>query len=52
MPGINGEKNTSNLRKNRGLFIVLEGLDGAGKTSVARRLVDDLSRLGFEAVYT
>ena len=36
----------------RGFFIVLEGLDGAGKTSIAKRLVGDLGRAGYEAVYT
>ena len=36
----------------RGLFIVLEGLDGSGKTSIALALVDKLNSLGFKALYT
>lgn len=35
-----------------GLFVVLEGLDGSGKTTIARALVDRLSQLGIEASYT
>ncbi len=40
------------MRLNRGLFIVLEGLDGAGKTSIAHHLIRDLEKVGFKAVYT
>lgn len=36
----------------KGCFIVLEGLDGAGKTTIARRLVEDLSSRGIPASYT
>lgn len=36
----------------RGLFIVLEGIDGAGKTSVANKLVEDLESAGYRVVYT
>lgn len=36
----------------RGLFIVLEGLDGAGKTTIARMLVRELEGLGYKAIYT
>lgn len=36
----------------RGLFVVLEGLDGSGKTSVAKEIVKRLLRLGVEAIYT
>ncbi len=39
-------------RSRRGFFIVLEGIDGAGKTSIARRLVEELGAAGHEAVYT
>lgn len=33
-------------------FIVLEGLDGSGKTSVSMRLVELLEAQGFKALYT
>lgn len=36
----------------RGLFVVIEGIDGSGKTSVAREIVERLPRLGLEAIYT
>ncbi|ADV64999.1 dTMP kinase [Desulfurococcus mucosus] len=36
----------------KGYFIVLEGLDGAGKTTVAHRLVEELESRGFPAIYT
>jgi dTMP kinase len=36
----------------RGFFVVLEGLDGAGKTSIAYRLIEDLRSMGYRAEYT
>ncbi|MFN8591299.1 MAG: dTMP kinase [Thermomicrobiales bacterium] len=36
----------------QGRFFVLEGLDGSGKTSVARRLADELRELGRDVVET
>ena len=36
----------------RGVFICVEGIDGSGKTTHARRLVENLRRKGFDAVYT
>ncbi len=33
-------------------LIVLEGIDGCGKTSVALKLIEKLSSVGFPAVYT
>jgi len=36
----------------RGFFICIEGLDASGKTTQARRLVRNLRRRSFEAVYT
>jgi len=36
----------------RGLFVVLEGIDGSGKTTISKMLVDRLNRLGFKAEYT
>ena len=35
-----------------GLFVVLEGIDGSGKTTISKMLVDRLNRLGFKAEYT
>ncbi|MEM0014960.1 MAG: dTMP kinase [Zestosphaera sp.] len=35
-----------------GYFIVLEGLDGSGKTSVSVRLAELLERQGFKTLYT
>jgi len=34
------------------VFICIEGLDGSGKTTQAKRLVKNLRRRGFDAVYT
>jgi dTMP kinase len=39
------------LKKKRA-FICIEGLDASGKTTHARRLVRDLRRKGFDAIYT
>ncbi len=39
------------MRK-KGTFICIEGLDASGKTTQARRLVRELRRRGFKAVYT
>ena len=36
----------------KGLFICIEGLDGSGKTTHAHRLVRNLQKRGFDAVYT
>jgi len=36
----------------RGFFICIEGLDGSGKTTQAKRLIKNLRRRGFDAVYT
>jgi dTMP kinase len=38
--------------KKKGLFICIEGLDGSGKTTHAYRLVQNLQKRGFNAVYT
>lgn len=38
--------------KNKGFFIVLEGIDGSGKTSIAQKLVVDLTNMGFRTNYT
>ena len=35
-----------------GLFITLEGGEGAGKTTIANALIDKLSTLGIETLYT
>lgn len=36
----------------RGLFIVLEGIDGSGKTTIANLLLKKLSAEGFKVLYT
>ena len=36
----------------KGVFICIEGLDASGKTTHANRLVEDLRRKGFDAIYT
>jgi len=35
-----------------GIFVCIEGLDGSGKTTHAHRLVRNLQKRGFDAVYT
>lgn len=40
------------MTESKGVFIVFEGLDGAGTTTQARALVDWLSRHGRRATYT
>jgi dTMP kinase len=36
----------------KGVFVCIEGLDGSGKTTHAYRLVQNLQKRGFDAVYT
>jgi len=36
----------------KGIFVCIEGLDGSGKTTHAHRLVQNLQKMGFDAVYT
>jgi dTMP kinase len=38
--------------KKKGIFICIEGLDGSGKTTHAHRVVRNLQKKGFNAVYT
>jgi len=38
--------------KKKGVLICIEGLDGSGKTTHAHRLVRNLQKKGFDAVYT
>ena len=35
-----------------GLFITLEGGEGAGKTTIANAVIDKLSTIGIETLYT
>jgi dTMP kinase len=43
---------TVTRKRPSGVFICIEGIDGSGKTTQAHRLVETLSRLGHNAVYT
>jgi dTMP kinase len=38
--------------KKKGILICIEGLDGSGKTTHANRIVRNLQKQGFDAVYT
>ena len=40
------------MLKKKGVFICIEGLDASGKTTHAHRLVRNLRRKGFDALYT
>lgn len=40
------------IRESRGVFIVLEGIDGSGKTSIANMIISELSAKGFKTLYT
>jgi len=46
------EEREGRVMAKRGTFICIEGTDGSGKTTQARRLVSSLRRKGFDAVYT
>ncbi len=37
---------------NNGKLVVLEGIDGAGKTSIAYRLIKELKMNGYDVIYT
>ncbi|MEK4873197.1 dTMP kinase [Bacillus sp. FSL W8-0102] len=37
---------------NNGIFITVEGPEGAGKTTIAQRIVENLKREGYQAMYT
>jgi len=41
----------SNATVKRGVLIVLDGIDGTGKTTQAKRLLGTLKKKGFDAVY-
>jgi dTMP kinase len=43
---------TATTKRQSGIFICIEGIDGSGKTTQAHRLVETLARLGYNAVYT
>ena len=40
------------MRRERGSLIVIEGIDGAGKTTISRMLVNILNKRGYRAIYT
>jgi len=46
------KKGEGTVMTKRGTFICIEGIDGSGKTTQARRLVSSLCLKGFDAVYT
>lgn len=35
-----------------GLFVVIEGIDGCGKTTVSKKIVEKLSSMGYKTIYT
>ncbi|MEM4913310.1 MAG: adenylyl-sulfate kinase, partial [Desulfurococcaceae archaeon] len=39
-------------KPSKGLFIVLEGIDGSGKTTIARALIQELEKRGYRTLYT
>jgi dTMP kinase len=41
-----------NIAVKKGVFVCIEGLDGSGKSTHAHRLVRNLNKLGFDAIYT
>ena len=43
---------TVTKKRQSGIFVCIEGIDGSGKTTQAHRLVETLTRLGHNAVYT
>lgn len=36
----------------RGVFVVLEGIDGSGKTTIANMILRELSEMGYKTLYT
>jgi len=40
------------MSERKGFFVCIEGIDGCGKTTHARLLVENLRKLGYDAVYT
>jgi thymidylate kinase len=47
----NRKDEASRMELTRGVLFVLEGIDGTGKTTQARMLMDKLITLGYDAVY-
>ena len=40
------------IKMNQGIFITLEGNDGAGKTTLCLNLIRELEKLGYSTIYT
>ncbi len=40
------------MSRGRGLLIVLEGIDGSGKTTIAKMLIEELEGRGYRTIYT
>ena len=34
------------------MFITLEGPEGSGKTTVAKKIIEELTKKGYEVIYT
>ncbi len=51
MPNAQSHKGTEKM-KGKGVFICVEGLDGCGKTTQTKLLVERLEKKGYDAIYT
>ncbi len=39
-------------KSSTGLFVVIEGIDGCGKTTISKRIVEKLDNMGYKTIYT
>jgi len=46
------EMSTTSAASSKGFFIVLEGIDGSGKTTMAKKLIEKLNSMGYKTMYT